>query len=113
VYASFAFVLTFGPDAHFRIDHPDHAQGLHELDAQRSGKPSASPPSAQDDGLVGGSVRVDPAAAPAGDHRRHSHHHSRHHVHHSHHGDHRSHHSSHHSSHQHRSHYEDGAGSAD
>ncbi|CAK0826282.1 unnamed protein product, partial [Prorocentrum cordatum] len=64
VYASFAFVLTFGPDAHFRIDHPDHAQGLHELDAQRSGKPSASPPSAQDDGLVGGSVRVDPAAAP-------------------------------------------------
>ncbi|CAK0823248.1 unnamed protein product [Prorocentrum cordatum] len=59
--------------------------------------------------LVGGSVRVDPAAAPAGDHRRHSHHHSRHHVHHSHHGDHRSHHSSHHSSHQHRSHYEDGA----
>jgi len=126
VYSSFAFVLTFGPDAHFRIDHPDHAHGLNALDAERSGKPPPPPPSAQDDGLVGGSVRVDPAAAvakdaaglaagappsQAGDHRRHSHHHhhSRHHGQQSHHGDHRSHHSSHHSSHHHRSNYEDGA----
>lgn len=114
IYSSFAFVLTFGPDAHFIIDHPDHTHALHSMDAERAGKPPLERPESSRDALVGASVKVGPGAADgapgakpsqSGGHHSHhqrSHHHNRHHQSH-----HHSHHHHRHSHHRHRDYDDD------